>query len=219
MYGCIGRIAVLCGVLLLGVVAYLTRDRWEPQLMSRLSGRRASSVAWEPVTPEGATRTRAALDTLARPTGAAFVNVAPADVVAYALNPVLLHLAPADRDAAGPAARAEVGLLLLRGNIRMADLGGAAALGPLAGVLEGPQRIEVRGSVEVPAPGRAYFVVSRISIGDLVIPAAALGAIVQQIAPRRDRTQSETAVALTLPASVADVRIRPGRVTLYRAAR
>jgi hypothetical protein len=157
MYGCIGRIAVLCLLLLLGLAAYVTRDRWMPQVMTRMSGRRFANASWRPITREGADRTRAAIDTLKRPGGAAFVNVAPADVVSYALGPVLARLLPGEREAAGPAARAEVGLLLVRGSVKIADLGGAAALGPLAGVLEGTQRIEVRGSVEVPDPGHTSW--------------------------------------------------------------
>lgn len=219
MFGCLGRLVVLCVLLVLGAVAYATRDRWSPQLMTRMSGRRVAAASWQPVTPEGAARVRASLDTLRRPTGAAFVNVTPADLAAYALEPVLSRLVPAGKDVDGPAARADVGLLLVRGSIRMADLGGATALGPLAGVLDGTQRIEVRGSLEVPDPGRGFFIVTRVSIGDLVLPTAAIGRIVQQIAPRRDKAQAETAVALVIPSVVADVRMRPGRATLYKAAK
>lgn len=218
MSGCLRRVVVLCVLVVLGAAAYMTRDRWVPRLTGRARGGPPVVGSWQPVTAEGATRVKAKLDTLARPTGAAFINATPEDVVAYALGPVLGRLLPGDK-ASGPAARAQLGLLFVRGNVRISDLGGAAALGPLAGVLDGTQRIEVRGSVEVPDPGRAYFVVSRVSIGDLVLPDAALGRIVQQLVPRRDRTQAETAVAIDLPRSVADVRILPRRITLYRAAR
>ncbi|HVZ48870.1 MAG TPA: hypothetical protein VG916_08810 [Gemmatimonadaceae bacterium] len=219
MFGCIGRLVVLCALLLVGAVAYVTRDRWMPGVMAHLPGQRVRAASWQPVTPAGAARARAAIDTLARPTGQAFVNVTPADLAAYALEPVLARLVPAGKDVAGPEARADVGLLLVRGSVRIADLGGAAALGPLAGILDGTQKIEVRGSLDVPQPGRAYFVVTRVSVGDLVLPGAAIGRVVQQIAPRKDKAQSEAAVLLALPASVADVRIRPGRATLYKAAK
>jgi hypothetical protein len=219
MFGCIGRLVVLGVVLIVAAAGYVTRDRWAPAVMTRITGRNPSTVArWEPVTPAGAARARAALDSLKRPAGAAFVNVQAGDIVALAVEPLLKRLAPASKEVPGPEARAETGLLRVRGSVKTSDLGGAAALGPLAGVLEGTQTIEVRGGIEVPAPGRAAFIVTRISVGDLVLPSAAIGRVIQQLAPRREKTQSETAVMLTLPATVADVRLRPGRVTLYKAA-
>lgn len=219
MFGCVGRIVVLCVLLAAGAVAYVARDRWMPLVATHMPGRRARVQSWQPVTPDGARRARAALDTLARPTGQVFVNVQPADLAALALGPMLVRFAPAGKDAGVADARSEVGVLVVRGTVRIADLGGPAALGPLAGVLEGTQKMEVRGYLEIAAPGRAYFIVTRVSIGDLVLPSAVIGRVVQQIVPRKDRAQDERAVALDLPASLADARIGPGRVTLYKAAR
>jgi hypothetical protein len=221
MFGCIGRLVVLGVLLVAGAAAWLTRDRWQPALAARMGWRRpAPALAWEPITPQGAARVRAALDTLARPTGAGFINVAPADLAAFALEPVLEKLARAARDSAsGPSARADSGTVAVRGSIRMADLGGAAALGPLGGVLEGTQRIEVRGRIEVPQAGHAYFLVTRIVIGQLTLPAAAVPRVVDLLVPRRGKDLPSGAVAVPLPPQVADVRVIRGRVTLYKGPR
>lgn len=218
MFRCLGRLVAFALLLVLGVAAYLTRDRWMPTLASRIGWHRAATaVAWEPITPGGARRARAALDTLGRPTGPGFVNVAPADLVAFALEPVLSKMTsvsgnPDDR----LAARADSGTIAIRGGIRMADLGGAAWLGPLGGAADGIQRIEVRGRIDVPAAGKPRFTVTRIIIGDLTLPSAAIGRATGLLAPSRGNDAPPGEVAIPLPRQVGDVRLLPGRVTLYK---
>lgn len=221
MFGCIGRLVVLGVLLVVGAAAYVTRDRWEPALAARMGWRRPMPAGgWEPITPEGAARVRAALDTLARPTGAGFINVAPGDLAAFALEPVLVKLAQAAQDPSGrPEARADSGTVAVRGSVRMVDLGGAAALGPLGGVLEGTQRIEVRGRIDVPAPGHARFVATRIIIGQLTLPSAAVSRVVDLLVPQRGKDVPSGALAVPLPQQVADVRVIRRRVTLYKGAR
>lgn len=214
MFGCIGRIAVVAVLLAAGAGAYVTRSKWEPSVRERLGirPRRVSSATWSPVTVEGAARIRTALDSLKRPAGPAFVSVRPGDLVAFAIEPVLKRLGTG----AEPAARSAQNVLSVRGSVAMSDLGGAAALGALAGVLEGTQRIELSGRVDVPQPGRAVFVVTRIALGELTLPSATIGRVVQQIVPRTDPTQVEEGIALVLPPEVADIRFSIGRVTLYK---
>lgn len=222
MFGCIGRIVVVCVLLVLGAVAYATRDRWGPSLEQRIGMRPSRSAAfagWQPVTPAGAERLRAAIDSLRRPTGPAFINVRAADLVAYAVEPVVRRLAPDSGKAVPATANAGENVLMIRGAVKMSDLGGAAALGPLAGVLEGTQTVELRGRVDVASPGHATFQVTRIAIGSLVLPSAAIGRVVQQIVPRHDRSQPEDVVPFTIAPEIADVRITHGRVTLYKAAK
>lgn len=220
MFGCIGRIVVIVVLLALGAVGYATRDRWGPALEARVGMRpRPPAFAeWQPITPEGAVRLRAAVDSLRRPTGPAYLNVRAGDLVAYAIEPVVRRLA-ADTGKAAPTALAGENILLIRGTVRMSDLGGAAALGPLAGVLEGAQAVELRGRIDVAAPGHATFQVTRVAIGSLVLPAAAIGRVVQQLAPRRDASQPEDVLPFAIAPEIADIRITHGHVTLYKAAK
>lgn len=230
MFGCIGKIVVLAVLIVLGAAAYVTRSAWEPRLRAKMGWTPKATAAaptWEPLTPAGATRARAAIESFRRPSGPVFVNVTAADLASLGLEPAMRALsAAAPAGATGttpptPAVEALAGenVISLRGNIRMADLGGAAALGPLAGVLEGTQRIEVRGRPVVVAPGTARFIVERIALGNLALPSAAIGRVVQRLAPRTDASAPAEAIALAVPREVADIRVTGGRVTLYKAVK
>jgi hypothetical protein len=232
MFGCIGRLVVLCVLLIAGIVAYATRGSWEPKLRAKLGAKPAATAAapkWEPVTREGATTFRTQLDQLKRPSGPVFLNVRAADLVAFAVEPLYRNLSAQpgataqkgtpESPVAGPEALAGENVISIRGNVKMADLGGAAALGPLASMLDGTQRIEVRGRLEVTSPGKGRYVVDRIAIGNLVLPGAAIGRVVERIAPRTDKTIPSEAIPLTIPGEVADIRITAGRVTLYKAVK
>jgi hypothetical protein len=231
MFGCIGRLVVLCVFLILGIVAYATRSQWEPKLREKIGAKPAATAVaptWEPVTREGAARGRAKLEELKRPAGPVFLNVSAADLVAFAIEPLYRNLsaelpASAQKGAAAPAAGGPEALagensISVRGNIKTSDIG-SAALGPLAGVLDGTQRIEVRGRLEVASPGKGLFFVEKISLGNLVLPGAVIGRVVERIAPRTDKSIPSEAIPLAIPAEVADIRVTKGRVTLYKAVR
>lgn len=222
MFGCIGRIVVLAILIVVACAAYLTRGMWEPKVRAKLGIRPAivaAAPAWEPVTPAGADRAREAIATLKRPTGPSFLNVKTGDLVAFALDTLLHGWGPATKGVTGAEALAGENLISIRGTIHMKELGGSQALGPLAAVLEGDQPIEVRGRLEVIGPGRGQFKVERIALKDLVLPAAAIGPIVQRLATRRDKALESGALAFALPPEVADIRVTKGRVTLYKAAK
>lgn len=221
MFGCIGRLVVLGVLVVAGAVGYVTRDRWMPAVQARISAprNRSSAGVWEPIRSEGANRVRAALDSLKRPGAAAFVHVAPGDAAAFALGPVVSKLATSP-GARPPAARAVYDVFSLRGAVQMKELGGAAALGPLAGVLEGAQDIEVHGRIEVDsASQRALYRVTRVIVGQVTLPDAVLGRLVEQLVSSPDKAVPAGAIAFALDPIVADVRLTPRRVTLYRGTR
>jgi hypothetical protein len=222
MFGCIGKIVVLALLIIVGALAFVTRGVWEPRLREKMGWRPAATAAapaWEPVTAAGAERVRTALAGMRRPSGPAFVNVKAGDLVAFALDAVLRGWGSGASSANGAEALAGENTISIRATIHMKDLGGAGSLGPLAGVLEGDQPIEVRGRLEFTAGARAQYRVERIALKNLVLPSAAIGAVVQRLAPRKDKAQETTAIALVLPSEIADIRVTPGRVTLYKAAR
>ena len=222
MFGCIGRLVVLAALVVVGGIAFLTRGLWEPRARATLGLRpavTAAAPAWEPITAAGAERARAAIAALKRPTGPAFLNVKAGDLVAYALDSILHGRGSATPGLTGPEALATENAVSIRGTIHMKDLGGAATLGPLAGVLEGDQPIEVRGRLEVTGNGRAQFRVERIALKAFVLPSAVIGAVVQRVAPRKDKAMDAAAFAFVLPPEIADIRVTRGRVTLYKAAK
>ena len=231
MFGCIGRLVVLAVLIIVGAAAYLTRGMREPTLRAKLGARPAATAAapaWDPITPAGAARARAALATMQRPAGPVFVNVKAGDLLAFALDSAFHRWGPATPStpstpgapgATGAEALAGENAVSVRGTIHMKDLGAAAALGPLAGILEGDQPIEVRGRLEVLGKGRVLFHVERIALRNFVLPSAAIGAVVQRIAPRTDASVPSDAFVMVLPAEIADIRVTPGRVTLYKAVK
>lgn len=222
MFGCIGRIAVLIVFVVLGSAAYATRGTWEPKVRATLGIRPAHVVAaptWEPVTAAGATRARDAIAGLKRPTGPAFVNVKSGDLVAFALDTLLHGWGPATKGVTGTEALAGENQVSVRGTIHMKELGGAAALGPLAGMLEGDQPIEVRGRLEMVGPGRGQFKIERVALKDFVLPSAAIGPIVQRLLPRGNKELERGVLSFALPPEVADIRVTKGRITLYKAVR
>jgi hypothetical protein len=227
MFGCIGRLVVLGVLLALGCVAYLTRGTWEPKVRARLGMKppvvAAKGAGWEPVTVAGAERARTELESFKRPSGPVFLNVKAADLVAYALEPAINKLdasATAKSGAGTPApvaAMATENEIAIRGSVSVGDIGDTKDLGPLGDMLKGTQKIEVRGRPEVDTPGHAHFRVDRIVVGELTLPSPLIGRLVQRLVPKADKSAADEVIALGLPREVADVRVTPGRVTLYKA--
>ncbi len=225
MFGCMRRIVVLVvfGLLLVvGIVAYITRSRWEPAVREKLGMRPVATTtapAWEPVTAAGVARVRTAIATLRRPTGPAFINVQVGDLVAFAIDSAFRGTVSARREANGAEALAGENMISIRTIVNMKDVGGDGAFGPLGSLLEGDQRVEVRGRIELTGRGNGQLRIERMALGNLVLPAAAIGPLLQRIAPRKGTPGSTAAIAFVLPAAIADIRVAPGRITLYRGTR
>src|SRR5260221_9872530 len=72
--GCLLRLGCLFVLLCVGVVAWLTHDKW----IARVSGTPptvSSTPVWEPLTPEAGERGHRALEALAEPNGPGFENL------------------------------------------------------------------------------------------------------------------------------------------------
>ena len=144
MFGCIGRIVVVAVLIIVGAVAYVTRGTWEPKVRAKLGIRTANTAAapkWEPITPAGAERARAAFASMQRPAGPVFVNVKIGDLLAFVLDSTVRRWGPATPGAPGAEALAGENTVSVRGTIHMKDLGGAASVGPLAGILDGDRSL------------------------------------------------------------------------------
>lgn len=178
-----------------------------------------TAPAWEPVTAAGVARVRTAIATLRRPTGPAFINVQVGDLVAFAIDSAFRGTVSARREANGAEALAGENMISIRTIVNMKDVGGDGAFGPLGSLLEGDQRVEVRGRIELTGRGNGQLRIERMALGNLVLPAAAIGPLLQRIAPRKGTPGSTAAIAFVLPAAIADIRVAPGRITLYRGTR
>ena len=138
MFGCLGRLGCLVLIVLAAAVGWLTQDSWLPKLKVRVMSSEpratASAAKWEPLTPAGADRARAAVAKLSEKNGPVYVNIGAGDLAAFVLDSILHGFSPA---ASNAEAMARDDHLYLRAQVSVADLGGPKTLGPLSGLLEG----------------------------------------------------------------------------------
>lgn len=216
--GCLKRLGCLVVLLVAAVLAWLFRDQWMPHVR-RAMGRpvaqaAAPAPAWEPLTPEGAARARAAVESLGKRRGPVFANLSPGDLTAYVLEELSKQLPPsADHIEAAAFGRQ----LHLRAEVDIRDLGDTRALGPLADVLGDRAQVQLGGTLEVVHPGLAEYRVESLRVHDLTIPPPMIPRLLARLAraPRPSGVAAD-ALALTVPPYIADVRIHDGKITLYK---
>lgn len=215
MFGCIGRLGCAAVLLVVGALGWQFRDKWMPKVRDAVTtDAPAPTESWAPVTAAGQQRAKTKVLSLDKANGPAYVNVDPADFAAYILGASLTQLTVVD---SAPEAIVEGDELFIRTRIKLAELGGKKALGPLANMFGDTEPLLVAGRVEALRPGLAQFRLTEVGIRELKVPAA----VVKTLAKRwglKDRPQGTAAEALPLPlpAHVGDVRLANGKVTLYR---
>ena len=199
-------------VLVIGAVAgWMLRDR----IVGGLRDKPAEASSWERLTPEGATRMRTALAQLRRPSGPLLVTVRPGDLASYVYEQLVQQLPPsADSIEAG----AFGDRLYVRASVKPSDFG-TEALGPLAGFLSERERMQFGGAFEIIRPGLAQFRVTEIRFHDLKVPSGAIPRLLRKV-ERGARPQGLAAdgLPLVVPDYINEVKVEPGRVTLYRVA-
>jgi hypothetical protein len=211
--GCIARLGCLILLICLAVGAWLTRDRW----MHRITGSPAvtsTASGWEPLTPTAGAAGKRKLDALANPSGPVFTNLSASEVASYVFQTVARTI-PTSADSAEAAVIGDA--LFVRAVVPMRDIAGTGVLGPLAGLLNDRERLQLGGAFRVVRPGQSEFEVREIKLRDFKVPTGAIPRLVQQISHgNRPEGISPNAIPVTTPRSLADVRIANGRVTLYK---
>src|SRR4051812_48924003 len=81
--GCIARLGCLVLLVILGVCAWFTRDRWLPQ---RFRSHPATSVTWQPATGAGATHTEDALEKLSQTRAPVYQTLTAGDLASFAFR-------------------------------------------------------------------------------------------------------------------------------------
>jgi|GEM_PF-339481 len=228
---CLGRLG--CLTLLAGVAvgAYATRSRWWDEVpWDRFAPRHArpheqtvrapDAPTWAPLSRLAADRARRRIDSLARRGGPAFVDVRGAEFASY----IIL-----DRGARLPHATDSATVAVIGSALHLktvVDLGPVTttkalpkALAPLAELLSGRQPIELAGTIDVLRPGTGQFHVTGLTVRDVPIPAPFIPRLLADVAPAAPRAPglAPDAILVPLPPQVGDIRVGPGRVTLYRA--
>jgi hypothetical protein len=211
--GCLARLGCLVLLAFLAVAGWLTRDRWLPRITGTAGASSAASV-WQPLTPEASARGRRAIERLSQPGGPVFTNLSASEVASYVFQAVT-HTLPASADSAEAAVIGDA--LYVRAVVPVRDLAGTGALGPLAGLLNDRERLQLGGGFRVIRPGLSEFEVREIKLRDFKVPSGAIPRLVRQLS-RGERPEglAPNALPVATPRSLADVRIANGRVTLYK---
>src|SRR5881628_2364002 len=175
--GCIARLGCLILLVCLAIGGWFTRDRWLP----RITGKpvvTSTTSGWEPLTPEAGTAGKRKLDELAKPSGPVFTNLSATEVASYVFQTVA-HTIPATADSAEAAVIGDA--LFVRAIVPVRDIAGTGVLGPLAGLLNDRERLELGGGFRVIKPGLSEFEVREIKLRDFKVPTGAIPRLVHQI--------------------------------------
>jgi hypothetical protein len=211
--GCIMRMGCLIVLLVCGIAAYFTRDRW----MSRVSGTPpavATAPVWEPLNPAAGDRARRAVAGLTSGSGPVFYNLKGNEVASYVFQSISKTI-PSTADSAEAAVIGDA--LFVRAVVPTKALAGSGVLGPLAGLLSDREKLSFGGSFRVVRPGLSEFQVREIKLRDFKVPSGAIPRLLQQISPgTRPEGIAPNAIPVTTPPSLGDVRIANGRITLYK---
>ncbi|HEX7980400.1 MAG TPA: hypothetical protein VF461_17485, partial [Gemmatimonadaceae bacterium] len=211
--GCIARLGCLILLVCLAIGAWFTRDQW----LHKITGKPAvtsTAPQWQPLTPEASDAGKKKLDELAKPSGPVFTNLSASEVASYVFQTVARTI-PAKADSAEAAVIGDA--LFVRAIVPVREIAGTGVLGPLAGLLNDRERLQLGGAFHVIRPGLSEFEVREIKLRDFKVPTGAIPRLVRQLSHgERPEGISPNALPVTTPRSLADVRIANGKVTLYK---
>jgi hypothetical protein len=214
--GCLRRVG--CLVLLLAIIVglWITQDRWM-RFFRRSGGASAETTServWQPLSPDAAARGRRAIEGLSSTRGPVYANLTANEIASYVVQ-AAGGAFPASADSVEAAVIGDV--LYVRAIVPTKDIARSGALGPLAGLLNERERISLGGSFHVIRPGLSEFQLRDVKLRDFSVPRGAIPRLVQQISKgRKTPGVADDALPVPTPASLADVRIANGRVTLYK---
>src|SRR3954465_4521553 len=137
--GCIARLGCLVLLALLALGAWLTREKWL-HISPGGSTTASSAPTWEPLSPAAGERGRRGIDNLANPAGPVFTNVSASEVASYVFQ-TAAHTIPTTADSAEAAVIGDA--LYVRAIVPIKDIAGSGVLGPLAGLLNDRERLQL----------------------------------------------------------------------------
>jgi hypothetical protein len=219
--GCFRALGCLVAAIVLACAAFVFRAQWLPVVHRAVSGVLASSgssstpaARWEPISAEGSSRARDAIDKLGARSGPVFANLSPGDLASYVFDALTRALPPS---ASNVEAAAIGDQLAIRADVRPADFGGRAAFGPLGNMFGDREPVQFAGTLEIVHVGQAEFRVTSLRIKDLAIPSAMVPSLLRNVARgRRPAGLAPNALALPVPDFIGDVRVHDDKITLYK---
>lgn len=215
MFSFIRKVGCAVVLLVVGALAWHFRDAWLPKAKQVVAVEApADSAGWARITPAGGQRARDRIAALGRRGGPAYVTLTASEFAAYILGDALAEVARQDT---ATQAVVDKGLLYIRTRIRIADLGGKDALGPLSRLFRDTEPLLVGGTLQPVRPGLAQYRLKEVAVRELEVPRSVVGTLVRRWGPAtRPDSLATDGLPITLPATVADLRLADGKVTLYR---
>jgi hypothetical protein len=237
--GCLSRIGCLVVVAAAGAAGWWLYGDRLPSELSRAAGKAANTVtaltdstgasarraadrestparpiAWATVSAD-APRRAALVSALTKPSGPAYVTLTAPDLAVLLAGALTTQL-PASVSALQVALTGSQ--VLLRTSVDVASLTGDGTLSRVLGTaLSGRDSLQIGGTVEPVRAGLAQFRVQTLRIKSIEVPPRLIPNVLAALRRgKRDEALADDALALTLPKSVADVRIANGRLTLYK---
>ena len=212
--GCIARLGCLVVLAALAIVGWLTRDQWVPARFLPHAAAVSKAAGWEPLSDAGAARTRTALSRLRQPTGPVFQTLSGGDVASFLFNELAKQL-PVSTDSIQAVVIDDH--VSMRANVRLADVGGAGALGPFASMLGDRERVQLIGTFHVVKPGLAEFEVQTVKVRGVSIPRSVIPRLISRFGKGvRPAGLADDALPLPIPSYVGDIRVANGKITLYK---
>ena len=215
--GCLRRMGCLVVLVAIAIGLWITQPRWMP-LVRRASNTREPVVerVWQPLSPDAAARGRRAIEGLSSARGPVYANLSANEIASYVVQ-AAGGAFPASADSVEAAVIGDV--LYVRAIVPTKAIASSGALGPLAGLLNERERVSLGGSFHVVRPGLSEFQLRDVKLRDFSVPRGAIPRLVQQITKgKKTPGIADDALAVPTPATLADVRIANGRVTLYKTA-
>ncbi|HEY9425918.1 MAG TPA: hypothetical protein VIR34_02090 [Gemmatimonadaceae bacterium] len=216
--GCLRGLGYLVLVVVVAAVAWWFRADWLPLLhkgtAAAVVSDSASTVVWEPVTPEGAARAKKVVARLGTRSGPVFTNLPPGDLTAYILSELAKQLPPSAHDMEAAVIDRQ---LWVRAQVRLADFGGPGELGPLGGLFGDAEPVVFGGTLAIVNPGLAVYRVKELRIRDMSVPSPMISKLLRRVERgSRPPGLADDALPMLVPDYIADVRVQNGKITLYK---
>lgn len=215
MFSFIWKTGCLLVLIVVGAAAWHFRDAWMPRAKRIVAVEApADTAGWTPITAAGRQRATERVAALGRRGGPAYVTLTASEFAAYVLGSALSEVARQDT---ATQAIVENGKLYIRTRIRLADLGGKDALGPVARLFKDTESLLVGGTLSAVRPGLAQFRLKEVAVRDIEVPRSVVGTLVRRwSAGTRPDSLATDGLPVTLPPDVVDLRLQNGKVTLYK---
>lgn len=196
----------------------VSRIPFAPRGADSMSTAPASGLAmarWMPIDDAGFAEALKRVSALAVRGGPSMVTLDASELLSFLVEPFRVQL-PASAQAASVAVAD--GLLYVKADVPLEDLGGGPMLGPLVGMLNRRDTVIIGGSFDLVDGQRAQFLIQEVIIGEFSVPRPLVPRLVGSM--RRGLMPewvAENGYPVELPPAIGDIRIRKDRITAYRA--